>query len=90
MAGKVMTHPTLHAPAHRPTVEEPMTDPHQVAVHLSEARNQRFRRPELAEQYRELAEDEMAALMPQVHMPLEIDLAIDETCATLETKEEPN
>jgi len=60
-----------------------MTIPSHIAAHMEEARNQRFRRPELAEQYRELAEDEMDALTPRVRIPLCIDLAIDETCAML-------
>jgi hypothetical protein len=60
-----------------------MTIPAHIAAHLESARKMQATRPDIAKLYRELAEDEMDALSPQVRIPLGIDLAIDETCAVL-------
>ena len=67
-----------------------MTSPAQIAAHLESARKMQATRPDVARLYRELAENEMAALTPVVRIPLGIDLAIDETCAVLYEKGEPN
>jgi hypothetical protein len=45
-----------------------MTSPAQIAAHLESARKMQATRPDVARLYRELAENEMAALTPVVRM----------------------
>jgi len=58
-----------------------MTIPAHIAAHLEEARKAQTQW--MHDLWTELAEAEMDALTPRVRIPLDIDLAIDETCAVL-------
>jgi hypothetical protein len=76
-----------------------------IAEYLEEARRQELSRPELAQQYRELAEAYMTSLTPP-RIPLGIDLRLNDPetdfalglnagdkrllCAVLSSKGEPN